>query len=586
MPWSETLPQVSLAGTLLTVLLLFFAAVGEPLLGRRAYAWLSRSRFDDERSLKLLHSVTMGVHFVWGLLVLLVVVLSPGLTGNDLGLRMPHAVGPVVAAAIGGLVALALFWVLVNGMPRREKVLPAKLAARLPEGKGKRKGRRAADRPMTLPEPGRRVEELLYPRTRAEQATAAGAAVTGGVFAEILYRGLFITLVASMGLNLFVAAVLSILLFSVAHVYQGWWGAAHGALTGTLFTVLYLGTGSLWVPIVVHVVLNIRSMVFPPASAAPDEDWYDDYGEYPEYDEYGDYHYDDYDEYGSDGRYGDTGEMEAVDAGSGHEGYTEPAGAGSPGEGPDGPRAGADSWSAGAAGVAGGPAGAESFGTPTGEPGPAGAGNAGAPAWGAAPPEPGAWGTGDPGDPRGPGGPNAPSGPGDLSDPRDPSGAPADTWAGSGPAPQDPYSPQDPYAQQWGNAEPRGPQGRPGHGSDPGPGVSGSQLPGGDWPGGAVPGTDAPSWRIDPTTGSYGSFGDHTSWESGAAWGSGEPSWGAAGPAGPAEPGTPDPNRWDYPTKDDPQAYWDMLDEPRGDAPEGRDGRDARRDWDARGGHP
>ncbi|WP_017616537.1 CPBP family intramembrane glutamic endopeptidase, partial [Nocardiopsis salina] len=291
MPWSETLPQVSLAGTLLTVLLLFFAAVGEPLLGRRAYAWLSRSRFDDERSLKLLHAVTMGVHALWGLLVLLVVVLSPGLAANDLGLRMPHAVGPVVGGAIGGLVALALFWVLVNGMPRREKVLPAKVAARLPEGKGKRnrshKGRRAADRPMSLPEPGRGVEELLYPRTRAEQPPAAGAAVTGGVFAEILYRGLFITLVASLGLNLFVAALLSILLFSVAHVYQGWWGAAHGALTGTLFTVLYLGTGSLWVPIVVHVALNIRSMVFPPASAAPDEDWYDDYGDHDEYGEYG-----------------------------------------------------------------------------------------------------------------------------------------------------------------------------------------------------------------------------------------------------------------------------------------------------------
>ncbi|GHD22809.1 CPBP family intramembrane glutamic endopeptidase [Nocardiopsis kunsanensis] len=287
MPWSETLPQVSLAGTLLAVLLLFFAAIGEPLLGRRAYAWLSRSRFDDERSLKLLHAVTMGVHVLWGLLVLLVVVLSPGLAADDLGLRAPHAVGPVVGGAIGGLVALALFWVLVNGMPSRERLLPGKPDERLPGPKkrGTHKGRRAADRPMTLPEPGRRVEELLYPRTRAEQATAAGTAVTGGFFAELLYRGLFITLVASMGLPLLVAALLSILLFSLAHVYQGWWGTAHGALTGTLFTVLYLGTGSLWVPIAVHVGLNFRSMVFPPASAAPDDDrhdYYDDYYDYPD----------------------------------------------------------------------------------------------------------------------------------------------------------------------------------------------------------------------------------------------------------------------------------------------------------------
>src|SRR5699024_12020754 len=52
-PWSETLPQVSLAGTLLTVLLLFFAAFGEPILGRRAYAWLARSRDGDRKSTRL-----------------------------------------------------------------------------------------------------------------------------------------------------------------------------------------------------------------------------------------------------------------------------------------------------------------------------------------------------------------------------------------------------------------------------------------------------------------------------------------------------------------------------------------------------
>ncbi|WP_017610279.1 CPBP family intramembrane glutamic endopeptidase [Nocardiopsis xinjiangensis] len=308
-------------GTLLTVLLLFFAAVGEPLLGRRAYAWLSRSRFDDERSLKLLHAVTMGVHVLWGLLVLLVVVLSPGLAANDLGLRLPHAVGPVVGGAIGGLVALALFWVLVNGMPSRERLLPAKLAERVPGGKkrGTHKGRRAADRPMTLPEPGRRVEELLYPRTRAEQASAAGTAVTGGFFAELLYRGLFITLVASMGLPLFAAALLSILLFSLAHVYQGWWGAAHGALTGTLFTVLYLGTGSLWVPIAVHVALNIRSMVFPPVSAAPDDVWYDDYYE-------DEYYYEDHP---------DTGEEAVVDAeGAAPRAAGRTGASGTPGGGP------------------------------------------------------------------------------------------------------------------------------------------------------------------------------------------------------------------------------------------------------------
>src|SRR5699024_12421594 len=63
-PWSETLPQVSLAGTLLTVLLLFFAAFGEPILGRRAYAWLARSRDGHARALSLLYAVPTALHLL------------------------------------------------------------------------------------------------------------------------------------------------------------------------------------------------------------------------------------------------------------------------------------------------------------------------------------------------------------------------------------------------------------------------------------------------------------------------------------------------------------------------------------------
>ncbi|WP_431868176.1 CPBP family intramembrane glutamic endopeptidase [Nocardiopsis eucommiae] len=290
MPWSESLPQFSLAGTLLTVLLLFFAAFGEPLLGRRAFAWLSRRENGDERALGLLYAVTMAIHVLWGLLILAVLLLSPELNLVDLGLRVPDAFGPIVGAAIGGAVALAAFWVLVNGLPTR--------------GRKGHRGRRSAPKPMTLPEPGRR-QYLLLPRTGRERALAAGMAVTGGVFGELLYRGLFITLVASMGAPLWIAAVLSVLLFSLAHAYQGWWGLLSAGFSGTLFTVLYLGTGSLVVPVLVHVALNLRSVVFPPASereAAEEALRLDDYYD----DEYAD------DGYADDDEYGRTGEFEAV----------------------------------------------------------------------------------------------------------------------------------------------------------------------------------------------------------------------------------------------------------------------------------
>ncbi len=287
MPWSESLPQFSLAGTVLTVLLLLFAALGEPLLGRRAFTWLSRRRDGDARALTLLHAVTMGIHVLWGLAVFGVLLLSPDLAAADLGLRLPDAWGPVAGGAVGGLLALTVFWLLVNGLPkgprRSNRGQGSGGRGQRSRGKGAR-GRRSAA-PLRLPEP-ERDRGLLAPRTTAERAVAAGVAVTGGVFGELLYRGLFILLVASMGVPLWIAAVLSVLLFSVAHLYQGWWGLVSAGASGTLFTVLYLGTGSVWVPVLVHAALNLRSLVFPPADVREagereyEEGDPDAYGEY------------------------------------------------------------------------------------------------------------------------------------------------------------------------------------------------------------------------------------------------------------------------------------------------------------------
>ncbi|WP_435107684.1 CPBP family intramembrane glutamic endopeptidase [Nocardiopsis synnemataformans] len=295
MPWSESLPQFSLAGTVLTVLLLLFAALGEPLLGRRAFTWLSRRRDGDARALTLLHAVTMGIHVLWGLVVFGVLLLSPNLVAADLGLRLPDAWGPIAGGAVGGLLALTVFWLLVNGLPkgprRSSRGRDRGGRGQRTRGKGAR-GRRSAA-PLRLPEP-ERDRGLLAPRTTAERAMAAGVAVTGGVFGELLYRGLFILLVASMGVPLWIAAVLSVLLFSVAHLYQGWWGLVSAGASGTLFTVLYLGTGSVWVPVLVHVALNLRSLVFPPADVreAGEREYHEEEGDPDAYDEYDDHEYD------------------------------------------------------------------------------------------------------------------------------------------------------------------------------------------------------------------------------------------------------------------------------------------------------
>ncbi|MEU4285122.1 CPBP family intramembrane glutamic endopeptidase [Nocardiopsis dassonvillei] len=341
MPWSESLPQFSLAGTVLTVLLLLFAAFGEPLLGRKAFTWLSRRRDGDARALTLLHAVTMGIHVLWGLVVFGVLLLSPNLVAADLGLRLPDAWGPIAGGAVGGLLALTVFWLLVNGLPRG----PGRSGRGGRPARGRRaqgasaRGRRSSA-PLSLPQP-ERDRGLLAPRTTAERAMAAGVAVTGGVFGELLYRGLFILLVASMGVPLWIAAALSVLLFSVAHLYQGWWGLVSAGASGTLFTVLYLGTGSVWVPVLVHVALNLRSLVFPPADVreAGERERREDEGDpeaYEEYDEYGEY--DEYEHHGHGYEDGSsTGEQPLTDAEEGGSADTAvapaPPGTGTPAHG-------------------------------------------------------------------------------------------------------------------------------------------------------------------------------------------------------------------------------------------------------------
>ena len=54
------------------------------------------------------------------------------------------------------------------------------------------------------------------------------------------------------------------LAFGWAHLYQGAGGVISTALIGVLLTVLYLVTGSLLVPMLVHVAIDLLAMLRAP----------------------------------------------------------------------------------------------------------------------------------------------------------------------------------------------------------------------------------------------------------------------------------------------------------------------------------
>jgi hypothetical protein len=103
------------------------------------------------------------------------------------------------------------------------------------------------------------VPALMVPRDSTERRLWMGLSLTAGLCEEVLYRGFLIwylmTLLPGMA-----AAFLSAVVFGVAHQYLGWGvGVLRATIVGLVLGVAYRVTGTLWVPIVLHAVVDVTS---------------------------------------------------------------------------------------------------------------------------------------------------------------------------------------------------------------------------------------------------------------------------------------------------------------------------------------
>ena len=92
---------------------------------------------------------------------------------------------------------------------------------------------------------------MILPRTVREARAFTGVAITAGVCEEVLYRGYLLRDLQSLGLGRG-AVVVAIVAFGLAHAFQGIRGSVASGVTGAVFMGLYLLTGSLVAPIVLH----------------------------------------------------------------------------------------------------------------------------------------------------------------------------------------------------------------------------------------------------------------------------------------------------------------------------------------------
>lgn len=98
--------------------------------------------------------------------------------------------------------------------------------------------------------------EFIIPRNGNELGRFYGLSITAGIVEETLWRGYLIWYLAQF-MPLWSAAVLSAVGFGLAHAYQGPANLPRITLVGAAFAGLYLLSGSLWLPMILHAAVDI-----------------------------------------------------------------------------------------------------------------------------------------------------------------------------------------------------------------------------------------------------------------------------------------------------------------------------------------
>jgi membrane protease YdiL (CAAX protease family) len=110
--------------------------------------------------------------------------------------------------------------------------------------------------------------KLFVPQTRSERRLYAAISIGAGVSEELWIRGFLIyyLIFHLPQLNLIGSAALASIVFGLLHFYQGVQGIIGTAILGGLFASLYLMTGSLLPPILLHAIVDLRLLLLFPLS--------------------------------------------------------------------------------------------------------------------------------------------------------------------------------------------------------------------------------------------------------------------------------------------------------------------------------
>jgi membrane protease YdiL (CAAX protease family) len=215
--------------------LVAYLALVLPFAGRARYRQLSHSTGLDPALRGAAYRSGIGRQWLMTAVALAVLLLA-GTPLGDLGLA-PHArhlpqlvPGLLLLVTLGSVLALVL---------RRWPALRARVL-----------------RPVAA----------LLPATEQERRLFAAVALTAGIAEEVVFRGFLLVYLTEVfpPITLGAAMVVSSVLFGLAHSYQGPVGVLLTGLAGYWLAGLYVLTGSLLLPIVVHILVDLRLLLVVP----------------------------------------------------------------------------------------------------------------------------------------------------------------------------------------------------------------------------------------------------------------------------------------------------------------------------------
>jgi uncharacterized protein len=233
-----------------------YLVAGEPVVGavlHRRFEGRLRTDAGARRSFYLRLLI-----LEWGLALLALVIWlsAPDLDAAAVGLVWPDGWPGRVS---GGLALLVLAFVVASTRALRGGVLHG-----LPTPVADAATGRHAELPV-------HATLALLPRTRSERRLFTVVGLTAGICEEWLYRGFFLAVVAAIAGDLpdLVLVLIAAVAFGLAHVYQGVGGVLTTGVLGAVMAALYLDTGSLLLPVLLHALIDLRFLAVPSQALPP-----------------------------------------------------------------------------------------------------------------------------------------------------------------------------------------------------------------------------------------------------------------------------------------------------------------------------